>query len=133
MAAPVRRLHLAAQLFGDAISLQGGAKLGASYTLGGGFDLGAMASLGSTVGGSLGLSFHPGRGAHLLAPLFQISGIIHPVPGSVAWGGGLWLGGTIEAFRGRAVLGVEGNLYYGPSNYYPYALLGTVGYELDLF
>jgi hypothetical protein len=137
------RMHLDALLFGDAIALQGGGEVGASYSPITFLDVGAAASIGRNVGGRLSIAFHPSRLTERRVRWYlQVRGVVHPVCNfapvgcgagtSVAFGGGLWAGGTIELGPGRIHGGIVGEIYAAPAGYYPYGVLGVIGYELDL-
>jgi tetratricopeptide (TPR) repeat protein len=127
------RLHLQASLFGDVVSIQGGGEVGASWGALPFLDVGAAANLGANVGARVVLAFHPSRlkGGRVRWYL-QARGVVHPLPGGVAIGGGALVGGTIELGPGRLVGGVIGEGYSAPTGFLPYAVLGSLGYELDL-
>lgn len=127
------RVRLAACGGVDIVSRQGIAELAATYVLARWLDVGAAASLGRHVGGRLVLGLHPDRGrGWRLKPAFEVRGVAHPVAGEVALGGGLWLGASLEVGPGRLRAGMTGEIYHAPTGYYPYAVLATGGYELDL-
>jgi tetratricopeptide (TPR) repeat protein len=127
------RLHLQATLFGDVVSVQGGGELGASWGALPFLDVGAAANLGANVGARVVVAFHRSRlKGGRLGWYLQARAVVHPLPGGVALGGGALVGGTVELGPGRLVGGVIGEGYSAPSGFLPYAVLGSLGYELDL-
>lgn len=131
---PYARLHLSATGFGDAMSHNVGAEVGASFAPGSSADIGAAANLGRFIGARLTVGFHTSRplGAGF-RPLLQLRGIVHPVGTGIGVGAGALLGGSIEAGPGRFTAGVQGEVISGPQRYLPLAVQGVAGYELDLF
>ena len=127
------RLHLSALLLGDVVSTQGSGELGAAVALAPQADLGAAAGFGDTVGARAMLTLHPGRDeAHRWSWLVQLRFLYQPVKDGDGLGGGVLVAGAFEAAHGRLLGGVAGDFFSGPDRYYPYAVLGVVGYELDL-
>jgi tetratricopeptide (TPR) repeat protein len=132
--APRRRpIFLTAAVLVDVISVQVGGEVGVGAALGRWAELRGSAVLGRAMGGRLALGLHlPRGGAWAVRPAFELRGALHGSGGDLAWGGGAWLGGTLEAGRGRLSTGVAAELFSGPASYYWYAILWTVGYAVDL-
>lgn len=124
-------LHVFALLFGDVVSTQGGAEVGLGFSIAPTVDLGAAASLGDSVGVRFLMSVHSDR-TSTWGWLVELRGLVQPLDAGTAVGLGALLGTTLEAGPGRLLVGVAGDFYSGPDRYYPYAVLGMAGYELDL-
>ena len=134
-AAPGRRrpVFLSAAVLLDVVTVQVGGEVGVGAALGRWLDLRAAAVLGHSMGGRLALGLHPPRGgAWAVRPAVEVRGALHGAGGDLAWGGGAWLGGTLEAGRGRLHSGVAVELFSGPATYYWYNVLLSVGYAVDL-
>jgi outer membrane protein OmpA-like peptidoglycan-associated protein len=127
------RLHVKVGALGDVVSMQAGGEVGGSYGVNAWFDVGASVVVGSAVGGRVLLDLHPARAERGFLPYVQLRGAVHPVPGGVGLGGGLGLGVTVEAWRGRVFAQATGEVLHGPSTYLPWAALLGLGYEFDFF
>ena len=127
------RAQVTANMFGELVARQLGGEVGASFWPVRFLGIGAAAVLGRHVGGRLTLDLNPNLFSSWLRPLLQLRGIVHPVPGAVAFGAGAFLGASAELGPGRVLLGVMGELFAGPTGYYPYAVYVAGGYRLDLF
>jgi outer membrane protein OmpA-like peptidoglycan-associated protein len=125
-------LHVQGVILGEFVSRQTGGELGASYTVIPHLDLGATAVLGSNIGIRATGMLHPVRGADI-QPFVQLRAIVNPVSGGLGAGGGAWGGASMELGPGRALVGLMGEAYHGPSSFYPYAILAAAGYEFDPF
>jgi tetratricopeptide (TPR) repeat protein len=133
------RLHLGATLFADLVPLadmgtrMGGGEIAASFSPIAWLDLGASAVIGQNVGVRVAATTHGSRlNGHRPGWLAQARFVLHPLPGGIALGGGVMLGGTLEAGPGRILAGAIAEAYSAPNGFYPYALLLSAGYELDL-
>jgi hypothetical protein len=93
-------------------------------------DLGAAAGFGDSVGARAFLTVHPRR--ETWSWLLQFRFLYQPVKNGEGVGGGAMLAAALEAGHGRLLAGVAGDFFSGPDRYYPYAVLGVAGYELDL-
>jgi uncharacterized protein (TIGR03382 family) len=128
------RLHVGGAFFGDAISRQVGAEVGASYSLLPFLDLGGSGTLGRYVGYRfLGTLHRPRTPGVRLSPFAQVRALVHPVRTGVGAGGGAWLGATYELGPGRIRAGAMGEVYRGPPGFLPYSISAMAGYELDPF
>ncbi len=126
-------IRIDAQLLRDLLASQLGAELGASISLSSRFDLGASASLGKSIGGRLGVSWHLRDDGEWVRPFIQARALIHPVPEGLAAGGGAWAGIFVPLGPGRIQAGALFEVYAGPKTYVPYDAFVTIGYELDLY
>ncbi len=117
--------------FGSVLVAGIGAEVGASYGLTPHVDVGALAALGAGWAVAATLAFHPSRTGRL-SPYFQLRGLVAPVVTGLAPGAGLMVGGTAELGPGRAVAGVAAEGYAVQEPYAPFAVLLSLGYELDL-
>src|SRR5262249_52640694 len=114
-------------------STQGSGEVGAAVALAPNVDLGAAAGFGDSVGARAMLTLHPGRDeARSLSWLLQLRFLYQPVKDGDGMGAGALLAAALEAGHGRLLAGVAGDFFSGPDRYYPYAVLGVAGYELDL-
>jgi outer membrane protein OmpA-like peptidoglycan-associated protein len=127
------RLHLGVSLVGDLLSKQLGGEVAASFGFNPWFDAGASLVIGSAVGARLVAQVHPVRDGRTLLPFAQARVALHPVAGGFAFGGGLGLGLSLEAWRGRAFAQGSVELLRAPPTYLPWAALISVGYEFDFF
>ena len=127
------RLHLAAMLLGDVVSTQGSGEIGAAVALAPQADLGAAAGFGDSVGARGLLTLHPSRDeSSRWGWIAQLRFLYQPVKGGEGVGGGALVAAAYEAAHGRFLAGVAGDFFSGPDRYFPYAVLGVAGYELDL-
>ena len=73
------------------------------------------------------------RNARSWSWLLQLRFLYQPVKDGEGVGAGALLAAALEAGHGRLLAGVAGDFFVsGPDRYYPYAVLGVAGYELDL-
>jgi outer membrane protein OmpA-like peptidoglycan-associated protein len=127
------RLHFVGAGFYEGVAKQAGAEVGATLAATGFLDFGAAVVLGQNPGFRALAEWHPVRpGGSSLLPFVQARGIVHPVPEGIAFGGGVWGGGSFEIGPGRARAGVLAEGYAGPKGYHPFGVFAMVGYELDL-
>ena len=128
------RAQLHATGFAEVLAQRGGAQVGGGLGLGRFVDVGAAAVLGEWTGARLLVGLHPARGrGRRLQPLLEVRGLIHPIAGTTALGGGLEVGATLELGRGRIRVGVAGEAFTAPAGFRPYAVIVGGGYELDVW
>lgn len=123
-------LHLWATAVFDVLSRQLGAEVLASVSPATILDLNLGATFGANIGLRLGATLHLPR-TYRASPFVQARFGLHPTAGP-AFGGGLALGGTVEAGPGRATASVAGELFRAAPQYAAFGVLVQVGYELDL-
>ncbi len=123
-------LHLWATAAFDVLSRQLGAEVLASVSPTSILDLNLGATFGANIGVRLGATLHLPR-TYRASPFVQARLGLHPTAGP-AFGGGLALGGTVEAGPGRATASVAGELFRAAPQYAAFAVLVQLGYELDL-
>ena len=125
------RLMLDVAGLGEVVGRTGALEVGARAGLGAYLDLGAAALVGEHTGARMVVGFHPAR-RRALNPSIEARGVVHPVAGAVALGGGLWLGATWELGPGRLRAGAAAELFTAPAGYRGYAVLLGGGYQLDV-
>jgi hypothetical protein len=126
-------LRAHALLLSEPIQRRIGVEAGLSLALARNVDLFAAAAIGQSTGARVGFTFHPWwlEPDRPLLPFVQLRAALYP--GDSTYGGGLWLGASLEAGPGRIVAGAMGELYSAPTHILPYALLAAAGYQLDVW
>lgn len=126
-----RVLQASAAVFGELIARSVGAEVGVSLALWRNVDLGIGASIGSSPGAMVTAHFHfawdPER---RVRPFVQLRARYHPLTHGV--GGGAQAGMLLEVGPGRFTLGAAGELFAPVAGYPTIAVMGLVGYEVDL-
>jgi outer membrane protein OmpA-like peptidoglycan-associated protein len=125
------RIHLFASGFGDVLSRTIGFELGATYAPLNWLDLGLGANFGNSIGLMLLADLHlPWKPDSLVRGFIQLRGLAQFTAG---FGGGAWAGVEIELGPGRLKAGPAGYLLGASSpDFVPYAVVVSIGYELDL-
>jgi outer membrane protein OmpA-like peptidoglycan-associated protein len=126
-------LRIDALLVKDLLHVNFGGEAGLTLALSERFDLGAWVNIGRYPGARLGVTLHTRDDGERFRPFLQVRGLVHPVPGGVAFGAGLFSGFTTALGPGRIVFGpmIEG--YAGPAEFVSGGLFLVLGYQLDVY